>query len=151
MKILFLDIDGVLNCESTKEKIPDGIFRGMHALDKRLLKLFLDWLQDKDLKIVLSSTWRLHPYLREILNAAGIYWIDVTPNMATRGHEIAAWLDLYSDIGAYAILDDIWDFHSWQHPHFVRTSYIHGLRQKNLNKLDRILGFNQSNDITSND
>lgn len=139
MKVLFLDIDGVLNNERTKEKFPEGLFKGCHALDGRLTRLYLNWLKDKDISVVLSSTWRLHDYLMEVLSAGGIHWLDVTPNMGHRGMEVATWL-AYSDATEYAILDDTQDFHSFQHAHFVQTSFIHGLRLKNLKRVEKILG-----------
>src|ERR1700752_794317 len=141
MKLLFLDIDGVLNNESTKERIPDGIFKGMHGLDQRLTKLYLDWLEGKDLTVVLSSTWRLDARLMVLLNEGGIQFADVTQNSVNRGREIDDWLALHSG-ETYAILDDIRQFRPHQIPHLVQTSYIHGLREKDLRKLDTILGFN---------
>ena len=53
MKIIFLDIDGVLNRDSTKEK-----FRDFTGVDVYLTNKFLTWLEGKDYDVVLSSTWR---------------------------------------------------------------------------------------------
>lgn len=145
MKVLFLDIDGVLNCDSTKEKI--NLFTG---LDTRLLNKFLTWAKDKpDLAVVLSSTWRTKedfwPYLRE----RGLSWIDITPDHSkhaigedrTRGAEVLSWLSKHPEVTHYALLDDSQDFHAQQLPYFVQTSPKHGLRDKNLTKLNKILGY----------
>lgn len=141
MKVLFLDIDGVLNNESTKERIPDGIFKGMIGVDAKLTKRYLDWLEGKDITVVLSSTWRLDERMMAILNENGIYWSDVTPNMATRHIEVDDWLSRHN-YKEFAILDDMPFFKGWLKPHFVQTSYIHGLREKNLRKVEEILGLN---------
>lgn len=143
MKILFLDIDGVLNSDSTKERIgPDGgIFASFIGIDKRLLKLFQDWRADKPIEVVLSSTWRTDDRLMKVLADHGLTWLDITPNRGYRGREIEEWL-LGRDIEAYAILDDTPQFYGHQQPHFVQTSYKHGLREKNLRKLGQILNLN---------
>lgn len=146
MKLLFLDIDGVLNCDSTKERVGFGRFKHFRGLDQRLLKLFLNWLRGKPVQVVLSSTWRLDQDQLTVMAFSGLRWIGVTPNLGHRGKEIDAYL---ASIGSpildsgpvreYAILDDIMQFHPWQMSYFVQTSPIHGLRPKNLKKLEAIL------------
>lgn len=141
MKVLFLDVDGVLNCESTKERIgPEGgIFASFVGIDQRLLKLFQDWRRDKPIEVVLSSSWRTDERLMAHLKKHGLEWLDTTSNLGYRGREIDAWL-MEHDVGKnFAILDDIQQFYPWHHSHFVQTSYIHGLREKNLKKVEAIL------------
>src|SRR5262245_55436037 len=70
MKLLFLDIDGVLNCAVTKER-----WNGLIGIDRRLVSTFLQWLSGKDVGIVLSSTWRLYDDTKEHLAAAGLSWM----------------------------------------------------------------------------
>lgn len=67
MKIAFLDFDGVLNCDSTQDKITlpqyGGMFTGFDD-DKIML---IDELVDKtDTEIVISSTWRFHLSLHDL-------------------------------------------------------------------------------------
>ena len=52
--VLFLDVDGVLNVESSRED-----------LNERLVKLLCTRViaRDTRLRLVLSSSWRLHPAL----------------------------------------------------------------------------------------
>jgi len=138
MNILFLDIDGVLNNEHTKELSVTG-FRG---LDLRLVKLFKDWFVQKEgLNIVLSSTWRTDPIMAAEVAAAGIPFVDHTPVFPRRkrGDEIANWTAQYQP-ERYAILDDTAEFAAHQLPFFVQTSPVHGLRLKDLKRLDKILG-----------
>lgn len=55
MKVLFLDIDGVLNRDGTRERIG-----GYVGLDKKLVDKLLGWLASHpEVQLVLSSTWRL--------------------------------------------------------------------------------------------
>lgn len=141
MKVLFLDIDGVLNNEATKERCSQGRFKGFIGLDKRLLGLYLDWIKDKPIEVVISSTWRLdQDQLAEMANH-GIKWRDVTANLGYRGREVQAWISQHMP-DKFAILDDIQQFYAWQLPHFIQTSYIHGLRPKNLKKVEAILNLN---------
>ena len=57
MKIIFLDIDGVLNCVTTKERIPGSkLLLGMEDIKIRYLKEIVD---RTDAKIVLTSTWKV--------------------------------------------------------------------------------------------
>ena len=137
MKLLFLDIDGVLNCAVTKER-----WNGLIGIDRRLVSMFLQWLSGKEVGIVLSSTWRLYDDTKEHLAAAGLSWIGQTPDLrAIRGHEIAQYLNETPGVEAYAILDDYSDMLPEQLPFLVQTSPVHGLRRRNFAKLDRILGY----------
>ena len=56
MKVMFLDIDGVLNCEGTPNprKFP-------YVVDNRLLGRFGKLVQITGSRVVLSSTWRVDP------------------------------------------------------------------------------------------
>lgn len=145
MNIVFLDIDGVLNNNDTKERC--GWFLGV---DKFLAKKFTDWQKKRGVDVVLSSTWRLHKDMWPHLKEAGIEWIDVTPSIshpnAIRGDEIDTWLQKQVDpisgrneIGRYAILDDNPWFLPEQDKFFVQT--IDGIKDEDFIKLDEILGF----------
>ena len=59
MKVIFLDIDGVLNCSKTHNprKLP-------YVIDHKLLNRFERLLQRTKAKVVLSSTWRYDPAAR---------------------------------------------------------------------------------------
>lgn len=136
MKVIFLDIDGVLNNTATKERSVTGFV----GLDKRLVNLFLSWYKkQEDVKIVLSSTWRTDPIMVQEIEDAGIPIFGMTPRTGdTRGQEIALWLKDV-EVSRYVILDDNSDMLSSQKPFFVQTSYVHGLRPRNLFKMEKIL------------
>ena len=76
MKIIFLDIDGVLNCASTSNprKFP-------YVVDEKLLKLLLHLRESTSAEVVLSSTWRYDPVGLLAARYFGIPFIDVTPDM----------------------------------------------------------------------
>lgn len=136
MRVLFLDIDGVLNNPNTKERC--GHYRGV---DRALAKRLTDWLKTTDVQIVLSSTWRkataFMPDAWPHLNEAGIHWIDVTPDLGgyhSRELEIEAWL-AKNPVDSYAILDDIPVFLPHQMPRFVNTDEMVGLTEANIEQL----------------
>lgn len=142
MKVLFLDIDGVLNRDGTKERC-----NGYIGVDRFLCNKFLKWLRTTDVKIVLSSTWRLHSDMWQHLEDAGIKWIDITPDMARRqlsgiyaapgrGTEIQTWLDNHPEVTQWAILDDMNEFHPEQLGAFVQTQ--DGIEDHHIEQLKEI-------------
>ena len=56
MKVIFLDIDGVLNCKKTPN--PRSL---PYMIDRRLLARFKRLLKRTRAKVVLTSTWRYDP------------------------------------------------------------------------------------------
>lgn len=76
MKIIFLDIDGVLNCEKTPN--PRKL---RYIVDPKLLKRFERLIERTGAKVVLSSTWRYDPAGLFSAKHWGIPFIGVTPDM----------------------------------------------------------------------
>jgi hypothetical protein len=103
MKIIFLDIDGVLNCKSTPNprKFP-------YIVDPKLLKRFNSVLERTGATVVLSSTWRYDPAGCFSAKHLGIPFIDVTPDMPDRPRreEILAWLSEKPEVTRFLVLDD---------------------------------------------
>jgi hypothetical protein len=103
MKIIFLDIDGVLNCRKTPNprKLP-------YVVDPKLLRRFKRLLERTGAKVVLSSTWRYDPAGLFSARHWGIPFIDVTPDMPKRPRcsEILAWLKAHPKVKRYAVIDD---------------------------------------------
>lgn len=134
MKVLFLDIDGVLNSDETQERF--DLFIGV---DRRLLQRFLLWKPD-NVFVVLSSAWRTHDRHCGHLNDLGVLWIDKTPRLwgVDRGVEISAWLGEHPEVTHYAILDD--NYEMVEHRgHFVKTDEAVGLTEENLIEVSKIL------------
>lgn len=134
MKIIFLDIDGVLNVYCESRDVFGCIFH-KHFEDN------LRWIiEQTGAKIVISSTWRYSGLKvmqdmwiqRELAGEV----IDITPDMVKfieheeddfyasvdRGEEIQKWLDNHSDIESYVIIDDDIDMLDSQQDNFVLTA-----------------------------
>ena len=147
MKVIFLDIDGVLNCKSSKSRC--GGFLGIDDTKVKLLKEIIDVT---GAKIVLSSSWRyswrrdeedcdnLAIYLNKKLARKQLHILDKTKDWvntddkeikcADRGGEIKEWLSMHKNIESWIVLDDdiFDDFESEGIiPHLVKTSFYDDL------------------------
>lgn len=89
MKVIFLDIVGVLNCRSTPNprKFP-------YIIEKRLLARLKRLVERTGTKVVLSSSWRVDPVGLLAAKYYGIPVYDVCPDMpaSARCKEILKWL-----------------------------------------------------------
>jgi HAD domain in Swiss Army Knife RNA repair proteins len=103
MKIIFLDIDGVLNCKTTPN--PRDL---PYVVDKRLLVRLKKLLGRTRAKVVLSSTWRIDPVGLFAAKHWGIPFMDVCPDMAKspRCKEILKWLAQHPKVTRYVVIDD---------------------------------------------
>lgn len=102
-KILFLDIDGVLNSRRTKNprKLP-------YIVDPRNREWLRTILRETNAKIVLSSTWRYDPVGLLAAKHFQIGFIGITPDLPKqpRCAEIKAWLKHRPWVKRFAVLDD---------------------------------------------
>ena len=125
-KILFLDIDGVVNSEKTFQR-----HRGAIGIDPYMAFLVGKIQLDTDCDVVLSSSWRYgNKELLDEVRKQVVDFIDVTPDVEgnmVRGKEIQAWLDKHPKVKRYAILDDDSDMLSEQRPNFFQTSWKTGI------------------------
>ena len=103
MKVIFLDIDGVLNCAKTPNprKLP-------YVVDPKLLRRFERLVERTKAKVVLASTWRYDPAGIFSARHWGIRFIDVIPDMPGRPRrdEILAWLKHHPRVKRFAVIDD---------------------------------------------
>jgi len=110
MKIIFLDIDGVLNTHKTIHTF------GRDFIDDALVAVVAKIVNETQAKIVLSSTWRLDAQdkllVEQALACRDLSIHDCTPQIQTPGSwterriEIQAWLDNNQHTTRFAILDD---------------------------------------------
>jgi len=102
-RIIFLDIDGVLNCSHTPNprKLP-------YIVDKRLLARFRKLVARTGAGVVLSSSWRIDPVGCLAARYWGIPFIDVSPDMprSPRSAEIRRWLRAHPAVKRFVIIDD---------------------------------------------
>ena len=117
MNIVFLDVDGVLNCDAYFKSIKGtGI---LSEIDKNTLPLLKKIVEENDAEIVLSSTWRDleyadDPYALEMwqllidsLASFGLSLYDKTPILCKpRPEEIKAWLEAHPEVKAWISIED---------------------------------------------
>ncbi len=103
MKVIFLDIDGVLNCRRTpnSRKFP-------YIVDRKLLARLKRLLRRTGAKIVLTSSWRLDPIGRLAAKHFGIPCIGWLPDLPKRPRrdEILKWLANHPKVSRYVVIDD---------------------------------------------
>jgi hypothetical protein len=152
---IFLDIDGVLNRETdapapatfselwTSEDIDPAAVQSLNAL-----------IKFTQARIVISSSWRLHhsvPELISLLDGRGLLGeiVGATPKMSgeSRGVEIRTWLMANArSNAAFVVLDD-------QAPsagldsHWVRTDPSLGLSESDIDIAVKILSLPSSHGI----
>ena len=125
MKALFLDIDGVVNKRENYDRSKN---MGPYPIDSYCAFLVGRIQLQTGCKVVLSSSWRLHPEGVQNVSERVVRLLDKTPYLpGIRGDEVQAWLDKYPEFDKYAILDDDMDFYVYQAPNFFKTTFQDGL------------------------
>lgn len=116
-KIIFLDVDGVLN--SYRNVVADGGFpfpkvhpraqEPRHAeenLDRLAVGMIRKLCIEFDAQIVLSSTWRMHVNAVEFGKRWDLPIIDCTDLQMSKPMSIKRWLAENPDVKNYVVLDD---------------------------------------------
>lgn len=136
MKILFLDIDGVVN---KQENFDRSKGMGLYPIDSYCAFLVGRIQLQTGCEVVLSSSWRNDPRGVENVSERVVRLLDVTPTLrGIRGDEIIDWLIRRNDVEKYAILDDDSDFYKWQ-PLF-KTTFKEGLTDEIAEQVIEHLG-----------
>lgn len=149
VRVLFLDLDGVLNSSKTC-LVFGGYPRPGHPTTWQqfdpvavaLMRLFCDVA---GAVIVLSSTWRRVVSAQEVGAGLKLPIIDATPilNGGTRGDEIVAWLGARPNVREYAIIDDdVVGFLPHQLPRLVQVNASEGVSYKNYTDLCHLFDVN---------
>ena len=151
-RIIFLDIDGVMNSSATALKYGFG---GWFQETDVATRHNVLWGQDlvHNLKyiveqtgaeIVISSTWRLSFSVDKFKEMFAIYYwpdapvIDKTVELKNRGLEVNEWLSRHQ-VSSYVILDDNNWFLTEQQTRFVQTSIDDGLTLDHAKRAVEIL------------
>lgn len=133
-KILFLDVDGVLNCINR--------WKGPHGkdLDTVCLDNLKSIVANTDCQIVLSSTWRIlietYTDLVDTFKLHNLSIMDKTPQYVGkwRADDINEWL-ANNPTDKFAILDDDRDAGFGLEEHFFKTSAKEGLTKEIADKV----------------
>ena len=135
LKIIFLDIDGVMQSTSSmiRTRFGGGFLHGEHVNA-------LNWIIEKtDAYVVLTSTYRVGATIRDIKQAFmdnGVRSdrvVSMTPVLGTnRGAEIADWLNTRKvkgdyEIEQYVVIDDGNDMAGINWGMFINTDADYGL------------------------
>lgn len=150
MKVVFLDVDGVLNSNRTclaMGGIPSGMRKdAVKFLDPLALSMIREICKLSDAKIVLSSTWRKCRNYKEYAIEFDLPIIDRTDSYSDKGHmrgyEIEDWLEKNLEVTHYAIIDDDSDMLEYQKKYFVHTNGLEGFLYSHALRLGEILEVN---------
>lgn len=135
MKVIFLDVDGVLNCASTEDRAPSYCI----GVESRCVKALRRIVEATGAKIVLTSTWKEEwwsqtgmitsdfAYLMQELAKEGLSLFSKTEDDIThRGAGICAWLNTH-EVSDWVVLDDEvyidFDHYPSLMSRLIRTSY----------------------------
>ena len=137
MNVIFLDVDGVLNCSETREEEPKGLI----GIDDNLVSLLAEIVQDTRANIVLTSSWQIGwdknssdpsaQYLNQKLKTCRLQIADKTGKWSAhdRGEGIQNWLSKHPNVTNWVVLDDevYFDFESQGIvPHLIQTDFYDG-------------------------
>lgn len=175
MKIIFLDIDGVLathlEYSRPRHKFQDKYdvartLRVPYPFNAKCVEIFNEILEKTGAEIVLSSDWRMHWDLEELdqifkLNGVIKSPIDVTHQYKRkmsssleddRGHQILTWIEK-NNPDIWVAIDDlkIWSFDPEYLDKFFLTRDQEGLKQLSLkDKIIKKLNHEQEQEKTNN-
>lgn len=154
MKVIFLDIDGVLNSNDWYVKTRGIGKQDEGDMDPNAINLINQIIEKTGAKIIISSSWRTdfenccrHLYEKGLMANA---IVGSTPNFVyscqsneireslCRGNEIqyTIWSE---DISYYVILDDDCDMLYCQKDNFIHVNFMHGITEENVEQAIKIL------------
>lgn len=154
-RYLFLDIDGCINSAHyiwNFEQVNgrDAEIGSIDHIEEERVKIFNSLFTVlPDIKIVLSSDWRLDHSPEEmtsLLRQKGYIGPDIissTPDLNTqRGDEVLAWLkenvDIENDLYSFCALDDNSDFKSMRR-FLIQTDMHYGIRDSDVKRVVSLL------------
>lgn len=154
-KVIFLDIDGVLNCVTTPDRI-----HYHYGIEPAKVDILREIVERTGAVVVLSSSWRTH--LNDDMTAAtpigaylldslkGVPLVEMIDRFGTRGEEISRFV-YARHVSSYVILDD--ESHDFKRcgmaDRWVKTSWKTGLTAKHVAKVCNV--FNRQIEIEERD
>lgn len=134
MKVIFLDIDGVLNSVEWLNRYPEVRLRDQ--VDPEAVAVLNNIIDKTGAKVVISSSWRIFHslnFIKQVLENSGFRGeiVGKTPGGGgVRGPQIQEWLD-NNPVESFVILDDSADMEHLL-PKLVRTDCQYGLQEKHV-------------------
>ena len=162
MKIIFLDVDGVLNSSEWNRKHPDKIENGF-LIDEAKVTLLGELSRKTNAKIVLHSGWRFwfdskfrpnrkeSEHFNNLLEKENISFYDFTPDFSTeeirrtkefsliKAEEILFWFKEHREISGWVVIDDLDLHNSIVSAHQVKPDSEYGLSVEDIQKAEKIL------------
>jgi len=146
LKIIFLDIDGVLN-SAKYYKTVDRTKKDWNRFNPLAVEMIRRLVKEYDASIVTSSTWRyglVKELKNELIKSGLIKYLHKdwkTPEIypSHRGEEINLWLGNHPEAINYVIIDDDEDILEEQKNRFIRTNIKEGMTEEHYYKVRQIL------------
>ena len=150
MKVIFLDIDGVLNSYTTRARSPMGFI----GIDASILQIFKKVVDVTDAKIVLTSAWQAgYENDRELCDEDGRYMVDALNSIGAKiinktgfsnreDRGVKTYLLNHKDIESWVVVDDSRFPGFDKEPivsRFVNTDYETGMTEEDAKKIIYIL------------
>lgn len=135
MKVVFLDIDGVL--------LPYPIGKEHWKLSPKLVAKLREFVESSGAFIVISSSWRQYDFPRRTAQSfAEAGWknppiIGKTSSMGNRGKEILKWLS-ENPVESYIILDDEISDLNPPLTNIVQPDRFIGITDKEISRMEKI-------------
>ncbi|MBR6309360.1 MAG: hypothetical protein IKR39_12220 [Lachnospiraceae bacterium] len=161
-RVIFLDIDGVLNSRFWEDEHQVEISDGKYV-DIEAVKLFSQLVKETDATVILHSGWRfwfdetMNPtrseakYFADAMAREGVEIVGVTPDLTTeeirrtrkfslvKADEILCWLQDHRECGNWVVLDDL-DLHNSEiEAHQVRPNNDVGITKEDVEKAKLLL------------
>lgn len=161
-RVIFLDIDGVLNSSFWNAGHQKEISAGM-LIDLEKIRLLGKLVRNTKAEIILHSGWKfwfdpdLKPlckeaaYLQRQMQREGLMIAGTTPDHSTeeiriskkfslvKAGEILAWLDEHKEVDRWIVLDDL-DLHDPRiEIHQLRTDPDTGLTEEDVQRAEAVL------------
>ncbi len=162
MKVIFLDVDGVLNSKSWNDLHQHEISNGI-LIDESKIKLLSMLVRKTNATIVLHSGWRfwfdsqIRPVRKEseiffeMLLNENISIFDITPDHRTeeimktnklslvKAGEILEWVAKHENIEQWIVLEDLNLNNEEVENHQIRTDSQKGLTLENVKEAEKLI------------
>jgi len=145
LKVIFLDIDGVLN-SAQYYKTVDRTKKDWNRFNPLAVEMIRRLVEEYDASIVFTSTWRygLVKELKNELNKSGLIkylhkdWKTLVIHPNHRGDEINLWLNNHLEAIDYVIIDDDENILEEQKNRFIKTDINDGMTEEHYYKASQI-------------